>query len=90
MHSDDNTPEFAFFKAITTKDKSYFCDFHKATTPEGSIQYTVSLQSLNNENLVSVLQHTPDAGWRVITNRDAIHPDLEWALITAIISYEKG
>lgn len=91
MATDDNSEsdiQFHFFKAITTKQRSYFCDFHKVELKTGGFHYRVVLQSHNQNDIVADIQ-LKDQTWRLSEPDDNIPADLEWLLVTAILEHNK-
>ena len=91
MATDDNSEgdvQFHFFKAVTTKQRSYFCDFHRVELKNGSFHYRVVLQSHNQQDIVTDM-HFKDQAWRLAAPSDGISADLEWLLVTAILEHNK-
>ena len=91
MAADDKSEgdvHFHFFKAITTKQRSYFCDFHRVGLKDGSFHYRVVLQSHNQHDIVADI-HLKDQTWRLAEPDDGVSADLEWLLVTAILEQNK-
>ena len=91
MAADDTSEgdiQFHFFKAITTKQRSYFCDFHRVELTDGSFHYKVVLQSHNQPDILADVK-LKDNTWRLAEPDDNIPADLEWLLVTAILEQNK-
>jgi hypothetical protein len=80
---------YHFFKAISTKDRSYLCDFYKVLFKDGILQYKVNLQSLNHKEVLVDMIYTTTNGWRLAQKHEDINADVEWKLITAILEQQE-
>lgn len=91
MATDDTSEgdiQFQFFKAITTKQRSWFCDFHRVELTNGDFHYRVVLQSHNQQDVVVDI-HFKDQAWRLAEPNDNVPAELEWLLVTAILEHNK-
>jgi hypothetical protein len=79
------TATYEFFKGISTNDRSYLCDFHKLSYIDGRLGYRVILQAAGQKGM-TVDMGKPNGAWKVTTSDSEVSPELEWKLISAILT----
>ncbi len=76
--------EFCFFKAIHAGSKLYFCDFHRVSYQDGSVEYKVTLQSNCHEDIIADICPIPGKDWQITQSNIVIPPDIQLQLVGVI------
>jgi hypothetical protein len=91
MATDENADTtFQFFKAVIANKRSYLCDFHKINYRPGKEAYRIVLQTRGSKDITIDMECAKNSAWHIYDSTEEVTPDLEWALITAVVEYMNG